>query len=114
MNNDKEILQIVLGLKLELLDDTPVKHNYIPQLSKEDESATDLEIQKLLAKGVITKREHKTGEYISPIRRVTRGGRGVEVSPALFQDLKKSALILGQNTIIRFIYRFNFSFKMLL
>ena len=56
MNNDKEILQIVLGLKLELLDDTPVKHNYIPQLSKEDESATDLEIQKLLAKGVITKR----------------------------------------------------------
>ena len=115
MNNDKEVLQIVLGLKLELLNDTPVKHNsYIPQLSKEDESATDLEIQKLLAKGVITKFEHKTGEYISPIRGVTRGGRGVEVSPALFQDIKKSALILGQNTIIRFIYRFNFSFKMLL
>ena len=60
MTSDKEILQTVLGLKLEFFGDPPVKHNsYIPQFSKEDESAIDLEIQKLLAKGVITKCEHE-------------------------------------------------------
>ena len=47
------------------------------------------------------------------IRRVTRRGRRGEVSPALFQNLKKSALILGKNALTRFIYGFNFSFKML-
>ena len=58
----------MLDLKLEFLYDPPVKHNsYIPQFSKEDDSAINLEIQKLLAKGVITKSEHETGEYISPI-----------------------------------------------
>ena len=68
MTSDKEILQTVLGLKLEFLGDPPVKHNScIPQFSKEDESAVDLEIKKLLAKGVITKCENETGEYISPI-----------------------------------------------
>ena len=68
MTSDKEILQTVLGLKLEFFGDPPVKHNsHIPQFSKEDESAIDLESQKLLAKGVITKCEHETGEYISPI-----------------------------------------------
>ena len=36
-----------------------------------------------------------------------------EVFPALFQNLKKGALILGKNALIRFIYRFSFSFKML-
>ena len=51
------------GLKLEFLGDPPVKQNsYIPQFSKEDESAVDLEIKKLLAKGVIIKCEN-----ISPI-----------------------------------------------
>ena len=68
LTSDKEILQTVLGLKLEFLGDPPVKYNsYIPQFSKQDESATDLVIQKLLAKGVITKCEHETGEYTSPI-----------------------------------------------
>ena len=56
MTSDKEILETVWGLKLEILGDPPVKHNsYIPQFSKEDESVIDLEIQKPLAKGVITK-----------------------------------------------------------
>ena len=65
MISDKDMLQTVLGLKLEFLE---LKHNsYIPQFSKEDESTIDLEIQKLLGKGVITKCEHETGEYISPI-----------------------------------------------
>ena len=68
MTSDKEILQTVLSLKLEFLGDPPVKHNsYIPQFSEEDESAVDLQIKTLLAKGVITKCEHETGEYISPI-----------------------------------------------
>ena len=45
LTSDKEILQTVLGLKLEFLDDPPVKHNsYLPHFSKEDESAIDLEI----------------------------------------------------------------------
>ena len=58
----------MLGLKLEFLGNSPVKYkSYIPQFSKEDQSARDLEIQKLLAKGVITKCEHETSEYISPI-----------------------------------------------
>ena len=68
MTSGKEILQIVLSLKLEFLGDPPEKHNsYIPHFSKKDESAIDLEIQKLLAKVVITKCEHEKGEYISPI-----------------------------------------------
>ena len=68
MTTDKEIRQTVLALKLEFLGNPPVKHNsYIPQFSKEDESAIDLEIQKLLAKGVITKCEQETGEDISPV-----------------------------------------------
>ena len=34
----------MLGLKLEFLGDLPIKHNsYIPQFSKKDESAIDLE-----------------------------------------------------------------------
>ena len=46
-------------------------------------------------------------------RRVTRGEEWGEVSPALFQNLKKNALILGKNVLTRFICGFNFSFKML-
>ena len=70
LTSDKEILQTVLGLKLEFLGDPSEKHqknSYIPQFSKEDESAINSEIQKLLAKGVITKCEHETGKYVSPI-----------------------------------------------
>ena len=56
----EEILHTVLGLKLEFLGDPPEKHNsYIPQFSEEENSAINLEIQKLLAKGVITKYEQK-------------------------------------------------------
>ena len=36
----------------------------------------------------------------------------MQVSPALFQKLKKSALILGKNALIVVIYGLNFSFKM--
>ena len=65
LTSNKEILQTVLALKLEFLSDPPVKDNsYIPRFSKEDQSAIDLEVQKLLVKGVITKCEHETGEYI--------------------------------------------------
>ena len=68
MTSDKEILQKLLGLKLEFLGNSPVKYkSYIPQFSKEDQSARDLEIQKLLGKGVITKCKHETSKYISPI-----------------------------------------------
>ena len=48
----KEILQSVLGLKLEILGDSSVKHNScISQFSKEHESTINLDVQKLLAKG---------------------------------------------------------------
>ena len=68
LTSEKEIVKTVFGLKLEYLGNPPVKHNcYITQFSKEDESAINLEIQKLLAKGDITECEHETGEYISPI-----------------------------------------------
>ena len=68
MTSNKDILQTVLDWKLEFLGDPPIKHNsYIPQFSKDDESAVDLEIKKRLAKGVTTKCEHEAGEYISPI-----------------------------------------------
>ena len=46
-------------------------------------------------------------------RCVTRGGEEGEASPALVQNLNKSALILGINALTTFIYGFNFSFKML-
>ena len=50
------------------MGDQPVKHNsYIAHFSKEDKPAIDLEIQKLLAKGLKTKYKHETGEYISLI-----------------------------------------------
>ena len=62
----------MLSLKLEFLVDPPVKHNFyipqnscIPQFPKE--SAIDLEIQKLLAKDVITKCEHETGEEMATL-----------------------------------------------
>ena len=55
----------MLGLKLEFLDNPQFLN--IPEFSKEDESAIDSEIQKLLAKSVITKCKDETGEYISPI-----------------------------------------------
>ena len=43
LTNDKEILQTVLGLKLEFLGDPPVKHSpYIPQFKKKDESTINL------------------------------------------------------------------------
>ena len=65
---DKEILRTMLGLKLDFLGESSVKDNsYIPQFSKEDESAINLEIQKLLAKSVTTNCEHEIGKYISPI-----------------------------------------------
>ena len=60
MTSGKEILQSVLVLRLEFLGDLPVKHNsYIPQFSKEGESAADLVIKKLLSKVVRTKCEHE-------------------------------------------------------
>lgn len=40
----------------------PEKHSRIPQFPKQDESALDFEIQRLPAKGVITKREHESGD----------------------------------------------------
>ena len=68
MTSDKEILQAMLGLKLEFSGDPPEKHySYIPQFSKEDESEVDPEIQKRLPKDVIAKCEHEKDEYISPI-----------------------------------------------
>ena len=39
-------------------------------------------------------------------------GVGWEDYPALFQKLKKSALILRKNVLIVVIYKLNFSFKM--
>ena len=45
-------------------------------------------------------------------RRATTGGSEGEVSPALFQNLE-NALILGKNALTRFIFGFNFSFKIL-
>ena len=45
---------------------------------------------------------------IFPFKRVTRGEEGL-VSPALFQKLRKSALILGKNALIVVIYVLNFS-----
>ena len=58
----------MLDLEHEFLGDPPVKRgSYVRQFLKEDKSAIDLEIQKLLTKGVITKCEHERGEYISSI-----------------------------------------------
>ena len=54
------------------------------------------------------RRTFTAGSFLSQLRRVTRGGGGL---PCLFSNLKKSALIWGKNALIRFIYRFNFSFK---
>ena len=44
--------------------------------------------------------------------RVTRGGKGREVSPALFRKLEKSSPILGKNALIVVIRGLSFSFKL--
>ena len=38
------------------------RYSRIPQFPKQDESAIDFEIQRIPAKGVITKGEHESGE----------------------------------------------------
>ena len=66
LTGDKETLQKVLGLKLKFFGDPPAKYSfYIPL--KLEVHFINLEILKLLAKGIITKCEQETGEYISPI-----------------------------------------------
>lgn len=45
-----------------------------------------------------------------PIQARTKAGN--EASPALFWNLQKSVLILGNNTVIVFIYGLNLSFEM--
>ena len=51
--------------------------------------------------------------FASALQARNQRGEEREVSPALFQNLKESALILEKNALTRFIYGFNFSFKML-
>ena len=67
------------------MGDPPVKHNSsLPQFSKEDEFSINLETQKLLAKGVRTKCEHGTGDYISSIftRQKPDGSRRLILNPS--------------------------------
>ena len=95
-------------MKLEFLGDPLIKHKYyVFQFSKEGESAIDLESQKLLAKGVITKCAHETGKYISPIfvRQKPDGSCRLilnlknlnEVMPCI--DFKMETMILNQSVL---------------
>ena len=62
----------------------PAEHNSsLPQFSKEDEFSINLETQKLLAKGVRTKCEHGTADYISSIfiRQKPDGPRRLILNP---------------------------------
>ena len=64
---DPEIIETVLGLKLDFIDNLP-SCSIIRNIgfSKIEETAIDNETGKLLAKQVIIKCSHERGEYISP------------------------------------------------
>ena len=62
--------------------------------------------------GSILLRKSLLSIYESFLKPLSETIIGRNFPPALFQNLKKSALNLGKNALTRFIYGFNFSFKM--
>ena len=69
LTSDPEILQMILGQPIEFTR-TPYQ-KVVPREKKildlDEQHVIDTEIDKLLAKGVITPSCHEEGEYISPI-----------------------------------------------
>jgi len=69
LTSDPKILQMILGQPIEFTR-TPYQR-VVPREKKildlNEQHVTDTEIDKLLAKGVITPSSHEEGEYISPI-----------------------------------------------
>ena len=61
VSEDKEVLEAIFGMKL--------NHQKIAiwnWTTKENKNSTEIKIKKLFSKGIIKKRGHKIGEYISP------------------------------------------------
>ena len=69
LTSDHEILQMILGQPIEFTR-TPYQRVVSKEekiLNLDEQYVIDTEIDKLLAKGVLTPSSHKEGEYISPI-----------------------------------------------
>ena len=69
LTSDPEILQMILGQPIEFTR-TPYQR-VVPREKKifdlDEQHVIDIEIDKLLVKGVITPSSHEKGEYVSPI-----------------------------------------------
>ena len=58
---------MVVGVYIQLLDEPPSGQIHQAHFSREQSQATDVEIEKLLRKGVIVPCNHTEGGFVSPI-----------------------------------------------
>ena len=67
ITHEEEILKMVVGVDIQLLDEPPSGQIHQAHFSREQSQAIDVEIEELLRKGVIVPCNHTEGEFISPI-----------------------------------------------
>ena len=67
ITHEEEILKMVVGVDIQLLDETPSGQIHQAHFSREQSQANDVEIEELLRKGVIVPCNHTEGEFTSPI-----------------------------------------------
>ena len=67
ITHEEEILKMVVGVDIQLLDEPPSGQIHQAHFSREQPQAIDVEIEELLRKGVIVPCNHTEGEFISPI-----------------------------------------------
>ena len=67
ITHEEEILKMVVGVDIQLLDEPPSGQIHQAHFSRELSQAIDAEIEELLRKGVIVPCNHTEGEFISPI-----------------------------------------------
>ena len=64
---EEEILKMVVGVDIQLLDEPPSSQIHQAHFCREQSQATDVEIEELLRKGVIMPCNHTEGRFISPV-----------------------------------------------
>ena len=67
ITHEEEILKMVVGVDIQLLDEPPSGQIHQAHFSREQSQAIDVETEELLRKGVIIPCNHTEGEFISPI-----------------------------------------------
>ena len=67
ITHEEEILKMVVGVDIQLLDEPPSGQIHQAHFSRVQSQAIDVEIEELLRKGVIVPCNHTESEFISPI-----------------------------------------------